>query len=119
MVKRLVDQTQKGGRDRKRGGELTRHLALTPHDHIDNFLRWLTCVPSLQLEVLGKHHVERSGLAASMTLAFQELGGRHDLSGHGWRTEGKGRACSAVFSEALTSENIGLQFIHVEKTSSV
>ena len=62
VVKRSVDQTQKGtpygvgvhvqdrhsggGCDRKRGGELTRDLALTPRDHIDIFYRgWLSSPP--------------------------------------------------------------------------
>ena len=61
MVKRPVDQTQKGtpygvgvhvqaghsgGGDRKRGGELTRAFAITPHSHIDIFYGgWLSSPP--------------------------------------------------------------------------
>ena len=62
MVKRPVDQTQKGtpygvgvhvqnglgggGGDRKRGGELTRALAFTRHNHIDVFYGgWLSPPP--------------------------------------------------------------------------
>ena len=62
MVTRPVDQTQKGtpcgvgvhvqnghsggGGDRKRGGELTRALPFTPHNHIDIFYDgWLSSPP--------------------------------------------------------------------------